>query len=109
MADLRIQQVINRQPAPINPDAGSAGSHREREEPRREATHPGAEELALALARDGRAAIEAHYEEDEAGNPHIRIVDAQSGETVAMMSPAELRALAEQTGLPPGLLLRTAR
>jgi hypothetical protein len=68
-----------------------------------------AEELALALTEDWRPAMEARYEEDDSGAPRIRVVDTQSGETVAVVTPEELRALAVGTGLPPGLLMRTVR
>ena len=36
----------------------------------------------------------------------IRIVDRESGESVAVVTPEELRELAEQTGLPTGMLLQ---
>ena len=52
--------------------------------------------------------MEAHYEQDDDGTPLIRIVDRERDETVAIVTPEELRAMAEQTGLPPGLLLHTA-
>ncbi|MSQ36304.1 MAG: hypothetical protein EXR63_04080 [Dehalococcoidia bacterium] len=107
MADLRIQQPapVARQAAGVGADTPGGG---EQHEPRQRRPRPdgGAPELALALAEGDRGTLEAHYEQDAAGEPRIRIVDAARGETVAVLSPEELRALAEQTGLPPGLLLR---
>ena len=108
MPDIRVPHVASLQFAPVNADAQGRGSHREQQEPRKRTPQPGAEELAVALSAGGRGAMQAQYEEDATGNPQIRIVDVERGETVAVMSPEELRALAEQTGLPAGLLLRTA-
>lgn len=51
--------------------------------------------------------MQARYEQDADGNPLIRIVDAERGETIAVLTPEELQELAAQTGLPPGLLIRT--
>jgi hypothetical protein len=109
VAELRIQQgaQVARQAAGVGPDAHGGGAPHE--QPRRERPAPdgAAPELARALSEDGRA-LEARYELDAAGEPRIRIVDGARGETVAVLTPEELRALAEQTGLPPGLLLRTS-
>ncbi len=69
---------------------------------------PGAEELAVALHGSGHAAFVAHFEVTGAGDPLVRIVDQVTGETVALLTPEELRTMAEQTGLPSGLLLRVA-
>ena len=80
----------------------------ERREPPPHRSRTGAEELSVALAGDGRAAMEARYEEDADGSPLIRIIDVERGETVAVLTPEELRELTEQTGLPPGLLIRTS-
>lgn len=109
MADLRVHAVPDRsrQIAQVTPDASR--DDRQQREPqgeRRRRPAPGAEELALALTDGGGAAMEAHYEEDADGNPLIRIIDGERGETVAVLTPEELRTLTEQTGLPPGLLIR---
>lgn len=107
MADLRISK----------PGDGSrvsnVGAEGGREQPRHEQPseherpqhRPGAEELAVALTGGDGLAMEAQYEQDADGNPMIRIIDRERGETVALLTPEELRALTEQTGLPPGLLV----
>jgi hypothetical protein len=109
MADLRIQQTQPVQAARVSPDGRGGTPQREQAPPREQSERHGADELAVALAGDGRAAMEAHFEQDAEGNPLIRIVDVARGETVAVVTPEELRALTEQTGLPPGLLLRTSK
>lgn len=109
MADLRIQQTTSVQAVRVSADGRGGTPHRE-QAPRREyQERHGADELAVALAGDGHAAMEAHFEQDADGNPLIRIVDTVRGETVAVVTPEELRALTEQTGLPAGLLLRTSK
>jgi len=112
MADLRIQQSVPASAAPIAGDGRSGGGHREQSPSREHAARRGVEELAVALAGDGRAVMEAQYEQDADGNPLIRIVDVVKGETVGLVTPEELRSLTEHTGLPglpPGLLLRTSK
>lgn len=109
MADLRIQQTTPVQAARVSADGRGGTPQREHAPPRERQDRHGADELAVALAGDGRMAMEAHFEQDADGNPLIRIVDAARGETVAVVTPEELRALTEQTGLPPGLLLRTSK
>ncbi len=59
-------------------------------------------ELAVALGE----AVTVIYEEGPNGAPLIRVIDNEHGETVALLTPEELRALAATTGLPPGLLMR---
>ena len=108
MADITIHQHSMVQPAAIASDGRSGNQRRDGQEPRQRRERPGAEELAVALAEDGRAAMEARYEQDADGNALIRIVDTARGETVAVVTPDELRRLAEQTGLPAGLLVRTS-
>ncbi len=81
---------------------GDAQPHERREEPR------GAEELSVALAGSGRSALAAQFVQDAEGNALIRIVDRERGDVVAVITPEELRALAEQTGLPPGLLVQAS-
>lgn len=66
----------------------------------------GAEELAVALDEGRRAHLAARLEQDADGMPLVRIIDRDRGETVAVLTPEELRALAEQTGLPSGLLFQ---
>lgn len=108
MDDLRIQSGPERSVSTVRVAAdGRGGGGRQQEQPRQE-RRPGAPELAVALAEDGRAAMEARYEEDADGHPLIRVLDAERGETVAVLTPDELRTLAEQTGLPPGLLVRAS-
>ena len=110
MADVRVSRTpdSSQQVAHVTAE-GSRKDARQQEQRggQRRSPSPGAEELALALADGGRAAMEARYEEDADGNPLIRIVDVEREETIAVLTPEELRALTEQTGLPPGLLLRT--
>ena len=60
------------------------------------------------LGDAGAAAMEAHYELGDDGEPRVRIVDGESGETVAVMTPEELRQLAGSLDLPPGLLVQTS-
>ena len=67
---------------------------------------PGAEELAVAL--DGRSQLAARFEQGADGQPLVRVFDRERGETVALLTPEELRTLAEQTGLPPGMLVRVS-
>ncbi|MDA1062414.1 MAG: hypothetical protein O2895_05865 [Chloroflexi bacterium] len=90
-----------------------AGDGRGRDQERREdaprdgGPPPGSEELAVALSEDGRGAMTPRLEQNEQGETVIRIVDSTSGETVAVVTPEELRELAEQTGLPAGMLIET--
>ena len=88
-----------------------SGDGRGRREPRRErppredGAPPGSAELAVALSQDGRGAMSPRLEQNEQGEAVIRIVDSASGETVAVVTPEELRVLSEQTGLPAGMLI----
>lgn len=109
MADLRIQQSQPVQAVRVTSDGRGGTPQREQSPPRERQERHGADELAVALAGDGRAAMEAYFEQDAEGNPLIRIVDTARGETVAVVTPEELRALTEQTGLPPGLLMRRSQ
>ena len=111
MADLRVSNTPDgsRQVAGVASDGSRQQPDRHGQgEPERRQPAPGAEELAVALTEDGRTAMEARYEQDADGNALIRIVDVERGETIAVLTPEELRELTEQTGLPPGLLLRAA-
>lgn len=107
MADLRISKPSDG--SQVSNVGAESGRERPRHEPppgrERETPRPGSEELALALTVGDGLAMEAHYEQDAEGNPLIRITDREAGETVALLTPEELRTLTEQTGLPPGLLL----
>ncbi len=64
------------------------------------------EELAVALDEHERGALVARLEPGTGDGPSVRILDRESGETVAVLTPDELRELAEQTGLPSGLLIQ---
>jgi hypothetical protein len=83
------------------PSEQDGGERRQRQAPR------GSEELAVALAESGRRLV-ARFSQDAEGHPLIRIVDIARNETVAVLTPEELRQLAEQTGLPSGLLVQAA-
>ncbi|MEX2446425.1 MAG: hypothetical protein WD734_03720 [Dehalococcoidia bacterium] len=107
MADLRIDHGL-----PHAPDAARVGRDGRRREGRGRGDQrggsppPGAEELALAVDGVGRGTLRARFELDAEGGPLVRILDDASGETVALVTPEELRGLAEATGLPSGLLVR---
>lgn len=110
MADIRVTRGDDaaRQVSGVSSDGDGQAQRRGQEQPQERRAAPGAEELAVAFSEDGSTAIEARYEQDADGNPRIRIIDRERGETIAIVTPEELRALAEQTGLPPGLLLHTS-
>lgn len=108
MADLRIE----RGPTALGPPAvtpeqrrGGGGEGRRGQQDAREPV-PGVEELAVALREEGRKHLVARLVTDESGETRVRIVDTERGETVAVLTPDELRDLAAQTGLPSGLLLQ---
>ena len=85
---------------------GRGRREQQREPPARDGgPPPGSEELAVALSEDGRGTMTPRLEQNEQGEAVIRIVDSASGETVAVVTPDELRALSEQTGLPAGMLI----
>ena len=109
MPDLRIE----RGPTPLGPTAVNAEQRRSggdgaRRERRDGDTHspPGVEELSVALHEEGRKHLVARLVMDDSGETRVRIVDTERDETVAVLTPDELRALAAQTGLPAGLLLQ---
>lgn len=88
---------------------GSGGRRAPHDQPRRQRREPaGAEELAVALQESGRGRLRARFMVDDDGQARIRIVDEERDETVAVVTPEELRELAEQTGLPPGLLVQAS-
>lgn len=64
----------------------------------------GAEELAIALGQP--ATVQARLEYDPDGRPLARVIDRRHGETVALLTLAELQELTEATGLPPGMFIR---
>lgn len=109
MADLRVDQAAGnpQRPAPVSGE-GAGGRERQQARERSPRRRPGAEELAVALSESDRGELTAHYEQSEDGVGMIHIVDSESGETVAIITPEELRAMAEATGLPAGLLVEVA-
>ncbi len=90
----------------VSADGHGRQDRRHGQAPQQDRSRRGSEELALALSEDGGAAVEARLEQDESGATVIRVVDIESGESIAVVTPEELRDLAEQTGLPTGLLLQ---
>ena len=109
MEDLRV----SRGPQPIGPQPAGADAHRQSGQGQQRPANgrpqqPGAEELAVALHGAGHGTLVARYEQDGEGAPLVRIIARESGETVALLTPEELRELADQTGLPPGLLVQLA-
>lgn len=109
MADLRIEHGAQPYgPAAVAADQrrGDGGGGRRG---RRDSEGPppaGVEELAIALREEGRKRLVARLVTDESGEVRVRIVDTDRDETVAVLTPEELRAMAAQTGLPAGLLLQ---
>lgn len=110
MSDLRIAGTPDpSQPVRSIGDGRRQSDEHERDDSRRDLEpRPGSEELAIALTEDGNMSIAATLEEDEAGQPVVRVVNTESGETLALLTPEELRQLAEETGLPVGMLLQAA-
>jgi len=109
MSDLRVDQsnAAAHSVDGVKPD----GDAPRREDPGQQRREPddsaGSEELAIALAAPSRGhTLVARYETDGEGNPLIRILDRERNETLALLTPEELQALTEDTGLPPGLLVR---
>ena len=111
MADIRVSSTPDASREVGNVTSEGDGGGRSRGEPRGEherQPRTGAEELAVALSTDGGAAMEAHYAQGPDGEVRIRIVDGERHETVALLTPEELRELAISTGLPPGMLVQTS-
>lgn len=108
MSDLRLSGQSGVPPITVpgatedRPRQQRQERHPERDRERREG---GREELAIALDEPGRA-LAAHLEQDADGVPMVRITDRLRGDTVAVVTPEELRSMAEQTGLPAGLLFQ---
>lgn len=109
MSELRTDRLtpVHAQTVRLSPDDRGRQHREHQEQPRHELATAGAEELAVALADSASGALTARYEEDSAGVPRIRVLEVATGSTVAVVTPEELRVLAERTGLPTGLLLRT--
>ena len=109
MSDLRVDQpsAAAHSVEGVKPD-GDAPRREEPGKQRREADDAaGSEELAIALGAPTRGhTLVARYETDDEGGPLIRILDRERNETLALLTPEELQALTEDTGLPPGLLVR---
>lgn len=106
MADLAITRSAEAQRlGAIGPEAHSGERRDSQPEPQhRERRQPPTPELAIALG----AAVTVVYEQGPEGESLIRIVDNVRGETIAVVSPEELRAMTADTGLPPGLLVQVA-
>jgi hypothetical protein len=107
MADVRVDGPAYIPPVGV-PAASEdrrrqQGGQQQRDD--RERQPGGREELAVALDESGRS-LAARLEIDEDGQPIVRVVDRAGGHTVAVLTPEELRTLAEQTGLPSGLLFQ---
>ncbi len=111
MSDLRVQQFDPgaERALAVSRDGGGGNQDGGEPMPRQHDAPAGAEELAVALAESDRGdTLVASYEVDADGEPLIRIVDRSRDETVALITPEELKTLAEDTGLPPGLLVRVS-
>jgi hypothetical protein len=108
MPDLRIERgATPLGPAAVGAEQRRSGGDAPRDRREDEARPtPGVEELAVALHEEGRAHLVARLMTDESGETRVRIVDTERDETVAVLTPDELRTLAAQTGLPAGLLLQ---
>ncbi|MBM4409980.1 MAG: hypothetical protein FJ037_01395 [Chloroflexi bacterium] len=109
MTDLRIehgQPALG--PVAITPDQRRRDGGNPRQGRRDQDGHaePGIVELAVALHEEGRKHLVARIVTDDSGEMRVRIVDTERGETVAVLTPDELRVLAAETGLPAGLLLQ---
>jgi hypothetical protein len=106
MAEMRVERA----PSQGGLEAVSPDQRRQREpQQERRDSHEerrGSEELAVALQEHGRGPMVARFEQDAEGQPLVRIVDREHGDTIALLTPDELRALAERTGLPTGLLVQ---
>ena len=105
MADLAISRNVEAE----RTGAVSADTHgRERREPppegQRRHRDGASPELALALGES----VTVVYEQGPDGEPLIRVLDNERGETLAILTPDELRSMTADTGLPPGLLLRVS-
>lgn len=107
MAELRVDHggALPLGTPPVGADQRRQGG-RQRQPSREGRARPGAEELAVALAGRPHGTLSARFEQDADGQPLVRVFDRERGETVALLTPEELRDLAERTGLPAGLLVQ---
>ena len=109
MSELRVHQpdATTHAVQGASPDGDAPRRDQPSEQRRERDGATGSEELAIALAESSPGhTLEARYETDDEGGPLIRIVDLERNETLALLTPEELRALTEDTGLPPGLLIQ---
>lgn len=103
MADLAVSRPSESQRlAGVAADGRATEHHDPPPEQQRRPRKPFSPELALALGE----AVTAIFEEGPEGQPLIRIIDRERGETVALVTPEELREMTAETGLPPGMLVR---
>jgi hypothetical protein len=105
MADVRVDRSTQLPPAGVPAASGEQRRQRDPHGQPKERQPGGREELAVALGEPGRV-LRAHLEDGPDGEPIVRVVDQTRNETVAVLTPEELGALAEQTGLPAGLLFQ---
>ncbi len=109
MSDLRVDQpgAGAHSVEGVKPDGDAPRREQQGDQRRKPDGSAGSEELAIAFAElsPGHTLV-ARYETDDEGNPLIRILDRERNETLALLTPEELQALTEDTGLPPGLLVR---
>ena len=110
MADLRVERTPGSggEVGGVTPEARDRGLGDDRPGTEQHRREPGSAELAAALAEEGRGSMEARLEVGEDGVALVRIVDTARDETVAVVTPEELRDLAQRTGLPTGRLLQRA-
>jgi len=107
MTDVRVERP--NAILPIGVPGASEDRRREgggsEQQHQRQDRRGGREELAVALGESART-LRAELEQDADGELLVRVVDRNRNEVVAVLTPDELRALAEQTGLPAGLLFQ---
>ncbi len=109
MSDLRVDHsdAAAQSVQGVKPDGDAPRRDQPKQEQRDREGAAGSEELAIALSESSRGhTLVARYETDDEGGPLIRIIDRERNETLALLTPEELQALTEDTGLPPGLLVR---
>lgn len=109
MSDLRVHQPDGgaHSVQGVSPDGDAPRRQPQGEQRREREGSAGSEELAIALSDSSSGhTLVARYETDDEGGPLIRIIDQERNETVALLTPEELQALTEDTGLPPGLLIQ---
>lgn len=103
MADIAVVRNVEAQRlGAVSADAHGEPRREPQRDPRRRPARPRTPELALALGE----AVSLSYETGADGSPLVRDVDNERGETVALLTPEELRNLTADTGLPAGVLVR---